>query len=71
MAVTLVELPGGKLEINIKHFGGFGMNGKRANLLTAGNTVADLHGQHGFAGVGIGKEDAELALVPKLAEKHF
>lgn len=74
-AVYLVEVPRlelrcAELEIDIKHFELFvhlAAEGLHAPGLA--QAVAHLHGEDGFAEVGIGKQDAQLVLVPQCAEQ--
>jgi len=71
MIVTQLELFSAQLEIDIEHAGVFGMCGKGADVYAAGNGVANLYGEDGFAGVSVGKQDAELVLLPEVAEEHL
>ena len=70
-AVTLAELHIGKFIVEIQHTAGCGVHLQARDRLAATDAVADLHGEDGFAGIGIGEEDAQLALVPKAVEQHF
>jgi hypothetical protein len=65
------ELPGAKLEVDIEHIAWSRVDGESVDFAAAGNTFGNLHGQYGFAGIGIGKKDTEFVLVPEFAEKHF
>jgi len=71
MAVAQAELALVQLEVEVEHAGGRRLAGKGADALPARNAVADLHGEHRFAGIGIGKHDAEFVLVPEFAQQHF
>ncbi len=68
--VACVELLVGEFEIEVEHGRGGGGELEAADGLAAADAVADLYGEDGFAYVGIGKEDAELALEPKAIKEH-
>lgn len=68
--IALLELLGGKLKIEVKHRSGLGVVGKGLYACSAGQLVPQLHGEDGFAEVGIGKQDAKLVLVPEVAKEH-
>jgi len=71
-AVTDAELRGAELEVEVKHFYGQAQpRGKGCGSSAAREGVGNLHGQDGFAGIGGGKQDAEFALAPKIAEEGF
>ena len=70
-AVTAVKLQVAKLKISIKHRGCRGLAGEGAGFCAARNGAAYLHGQYGFTGVGAGKKEAKLVLVPEFAEEYF
>ncbi len=67
--VACAKLLLGKLEVAIQHGAGGCGKGKTFDGDAVTDAVADLHGEDGFAGVGIGKEDADLVFEPKVAEK--
>jgi hypothetical protein len=69
--IARLELFGGKLEVHIQHFGVSGMSSKWSDGPAPGNTVAYLNGEDRFAGIGVGEEDTEFALVPEIAEEHL
>ena len=71
MAVAQAKLPVVQLEIEVEHPGGRRLAGEGPNALATGDAVGDLHGQHRFAGIGIGKHDAQFVLVPQFAQQHF
>ena len=71
LVVAGTELVGAQLKINVKHFGGRGVVGEGLERGSAGNLMAELHGEDGFAEVGIGKEDADLVLLPETAKEHL
>jgi hypothetical protein len=52
--------------ILVMSFGGQDKNG-----VILYNAVANLYGKDGFAGIAVRKQDAQLALEPKFAEKHL
>jgi hypothetical protein len=70
-AVTLAKLHIGKFVVEIQHPAGRGVHLQSGNRFAATNAIADLYGEDGFAGIGIGKQDAQLALVLKAVEQHF
>src|SRR6202008_3453908 len=64
------ELFGAELKIDIKHFQRFAyLVVKWLERIFFREAVADLHGQHGLAHIGIGKKDAQLIFEPKAAEE--
>jgi len=69
--VTVGELAGGELEVDVEHFLGLHLVGEGADGAAAREAVGDLHGEDGFAYVGVGEEDADLAEEPEFAKKHF
>jgi len=71
MAVALAKLHLVQLEIEVEHPGRRRLAGKGADALPVRDAVADLHGEHRFANIGIGKQHAEFVLVPEFAQQHF
>ena len=69
--VALLKLLVAELVINIEHAAWFGSELQRGDGPAIGNAIAYLYGEYGFAGVGIGKKDAKLALEPKAVEQHL
>jgi len=70
-AVALLKLLVAELVINIEHAAWFGSELQRGDGPAIGNAIAYLYGEYGFAGVGIGKKDAKLALEPEAIEQHL
>ena len=71
LVIAGAELVGAELEINIEYFGGRGVVGEGFEAGSAGDLVAKLYGEDGFAEVGVGKKDAYFFLLPEVAEEHL
>ena len=69
--VALMKLLVAQLVIDVEHAAGFGGELQRGDGPAVGNAIAYLYGEYGFAGVGIGKEDAEFAFEPEAIEQHL
>ena len=56
LAVPQPKLRLAQLEIDVEHTGGRRLAGEICNTLPVRDAFANLHGQHRFAGIGIGKQ---------------
>ncbi|MPN43711.1 hypothetical protein SDC9_191271 [bioreactor metagenome] len=70
VGVPTLELFVVQFEVAVDHFLRHSFQFESRDGTSAGDAISDLHRQDRLAHVGICKEDAELLLVPELAEKH-